>query len=95
MVHEPVRLSRLSTHEVVTVRIAPNRLDILTRVFGQNTVQTRPQVQNLAGVDLNVGRLTLEAAEWLVDRLGRLAPSLHVESRIQAGGGQYLVVLTS
>ena len=35
------------------------------------------------------------AAEWLVDRLSRLAPSLHVESRIQAGGGQYLVVLTS
>ena len=35
------------------------------------------------------------AAEWLVDRLGRLAPSLHVASRIQAGGGQYLVVLTS
>ena len=35
------------------------------------------------------------AAEWLVDRLSRLAPSLHVASRIQAGGGQYLVVLTS
>ena len=35
------------------------------------------------------------AAEWLVDRLSRLAPSLHVESRIQAGCGQYLVVLTS
>ena len=35
------------------------------------------------------------AAEWLVDRLSRLAPSLQVESRIQAGGGQYLVVLTS
>ena len=35
------------------------------------------------------------AAEWLVDRLSRLAPSLHVESRVQAGGGQYLVVLTS
>ena len=34
------------------------------------------------------------AAEWLVDRLSRLAPSLHVESRIRAGGGQYLVVLT-
>ena len=66
MVHEPVRLSRLSTHEVVTVRIAPNRLDILTRVFGQNTVQTRPQVQNLAGVDLNVGRLTFKAGADLV-----------------------------
>ena len=35
------------------------------------------------------------AAEWLVDRLSRLAPGLHVESRIQAGGAQYLVVLTS
>jgi hypothetical protein len=27
-------------------------------------------------------------------RLSRLAPSVDVESRIQAGGGQYLVVLT-
>ena len=35
------------------------------------------------------------AAEWLVDRLSRLAPGLQLESRIQAGGGQYLVVLTS
>ena len=35
------------------------------------------------------------AAEWLVDRVGRLAPGLRVESRIQAGGGQYVVVLTS
>ena len=35
------------------------------------------------------------AAEWLVDRLSRLAPSLDVESRIQEGGGQFLVVLTS
>lgn len=35
------------------------------------------------------------AAAWLVDRLSRLAPSLKVESKIQAGGGQYLVVLTS
>jgi len=35
------------------------------------------------------------AAEWLVDRMSRLAPSLQVESRIQAGGGQYVVMLTS
>lgn len=35
------------------------------------------------------------AAEWLLDRISRLAPGLHVDSRIQAGGGQYLVVLTS
>ncbi|HPZ94509.1 MAG TPA: hypothetical protein PLD01_14545 [Mycobacterium sp.] len=47
-----------------------------------------------------MGRCQTEAdavatAEWLVDRVSRLAPRLHVESRIQAGGGQYLVVLTS
>lgn len=35
------------------------------------------------------------AAAWLVDRVSRLAPGLRVESRIQAGGGQYLVVLTT
>ena len=35
------------------------------------------------------------AAEWLVDRVSRLAPGLRVESRIQAGGGQYLIVLSS
>jgi hypothetical protein len=35
------------------------------------------------------------ASEWLVDRMRRLAPGLHVESKIQSGGGQYLVVLTS
>lgn len=35
------------------------------------------------------------AAQWLVDRMSRLAPSLRLESRIQAGGGQYVVVLTS
>ena len=35
------------------------------------------------------------ATEWLMDRLSRLAPSLQLESRIQAGGGQYVVVLTS
>ena len=33
--------------------------------------------------------------ERLAHRVSRLAPSLHVESRIQEGGGQYLVVLTS
>jgi hypothetical protein len=35
------------------------------------------------------------AGEWLLDRLSRLAPDLHVTSSIEPGGGQYLVVLTS
>lgn len=33
------------------------------------------------------------AAEWLVDRVGRLQPDLAVTSQIDSGGGQFLVVL--
>ncbi|GAC1541705.1 MAG: hypothetical protein NVS3B12_29410 [Acidimicrobiales bacterium] len=32
-------------------------------------------------------------ADWLVDRLGRLIPSLSVGADVEQGGGQYLVVL--
>jgi hypothetical protein len=35
------------------------------------------------------------AATWLVDRISRLDPELTVTSEIEAGGGQYLVVLRS
>ena len=34
-----------------------------------------------------------EAANWLADRLSRLAPGLPVTSTVEAGGGQHLVVL--
>ena len=34
-----------------------------------------------------------QAADWLVDRLSRLAPDLAVSSQVDQGGGQYLVVL--
>jgi len=35
------------------------------------------------------------AASWLVDRISRLEPDLAVESDVQEGGGQFLVVLHS
>jgi hypothetical protein len=34
-----------------------------------------------------------EAAIWLADRLSRLAPALPVMTKVEAGGGQHLVVL--
>lgn len=34
-----------------------------------------------------------QAAEWLVDRLSRFAPDLAVTTRVDAGGGQFLLVL--
>ena len=33
------------------------------------------------------------AAVWLVDRLSRLAPGLEVSTGVEAGGGQFLLVL--
>jgi hypothetical protein len=35
----------------------------------------------------------LEAASWLVDRLSRLRPDMHVTTDVEAGGGQFLLVL--
>ena len=34
-----------------------------------------------------------EAAIWLADRLSRLAPALSVMTKVEAGGGQYLLAL--
>ncbi len=36
-----------------------------------------------------------EAADWLVDRFSRLVPTLPVTADVQAGGGQYVVILTT
>lgn len=36
-----------------------------------------------------------EAADWLVDRLSRLAPDLEVEGGVEPGGGQWLVVVSA
>jgi hypothetical protein len=34
-----------------------------------------------------------EAAEWLLDRLSRFVPGLAVATQVEAGGGQFLLVL--
>ncbi|MGB0112161.1 MAG: hypothetical protein WBP59_02975 [Ilumatobacteraceae bacterium] len=34
------------------------------------------------------------AAEWIVDRISRLEPTLAVDAAVEPGGGQYLIVLT-
>lgn len=36
-----------------------------------------------------------EAAEWLADRFSRLVPGLPVTANVEAGGGQFLVVLAT
>jgi len=34
-----------------------------------------------------------QAAAWLVDRLSRFAPDLSMTTKVEPGGGQYLLVL--
>ena len=36
-----------------------------------------------------------EAADWLLDRFSRLAPGLPVTATVEAGGGQFLVILAT
>lgn len=36
-----------------------------------------------------------EIADWLLDRISRLAPELNLESSIEVGGGQYMVALSA
>ncbi len=35
------------------------------------------------------------AGEWLVDRISRLEPSLDLHAKIEPGGGQFLVILST
>jgi len=35
------------------------------------------------------------AADWIVDRISRLEPTLALDATVEPGGGQYLIVLTS
>ena len=62
-------------------------------------IPTVDRLQRKGGREV-VGRCTDRddadaAAAWLVDRISRLEPELDVTSEIEAGGGQYLVVLRS
>lgn len=38
-------------------------------------------------------REAIEASNWLIDRLGRLAPELSFETQINPGAGQYVLAL--
>ena len=45
------------THEVVAFGVALDGLEILASVMGQQLVQTRLDVEDFLGMDLDIGRL--------------------------------------
>ena len=72
------------SRELFVVEPAPivSTVDRLTRKGGREVVARCP---TRADAD--------KAAVWLLDRLSRFAPDLAVTTQVEAGGGQFLLVL--
>ncbi len=72
--------------ELFVVEPAPivAAVDRLTRKGGREVVARCPSQRDAD-----------KAADWLVDRLSRLAPDLKVKAQVQAGGGQFVLVLVA
>src|ERR1700758_5540839 len=66
-VDDSVLLGLLGAHEVITFGISPNFLKALTGVVGDDLIETPAHVDDLARVDLDVGRPSLEGRGHLVD----------------------------
>src|SRR3954468_5350418 len=67
LVDQVVFLCLFGGHEVVALGVARDLFQFLARVLGQDLVQPAPHIDDLLRVDLDVGRLPLEARGDLMD----------------------------
>src|SRR6266508_5406759 len=67
LVDDLVFLGLLRGHEEVAVGIPLDLLHALPRVVNQDAVELLPHAEDLPGLDVDVGRLSLHAAQRLVD----------------------------
>ena len=67
LVDEPVLARLLGGEEAVALHVGAHLLGAAAGVVGVDLVDPGAQVQNLAGVDLDVGGLPFEAGRGLVD----------------------------
>src|SRR5581483_12019786 len=58
----------LGLEEPVALHVGMHLLHRLPGVLGVDLVDPAADVEDLAGVDLDVGRLTLEPGRWLMDQ---------------------------
>ncbi len=72
LINDAIIDSLLRCHEEIAVAILLNLVLGLIAVLGNVRVEDLPNEQNLLGLDLNVGRLSLRAAEGLVDHNPRV-----------------------
>ena len=68
-IDQTVLLGLRSGHPVVSICVLLDLFDIYTRMFGENFIELLFGAQNLFGRDLDVGSLTLNAAQRLVAML--------------------------
>src|SRR5215207_10563182 len=76
-VDDPVGLRFFRAEEIVALSVLPDLLQVLAGVVRDDLVEAPAQLDHLAGVDLDVGRLALEAGGDLVDqdlRVGQRHP---------------------
>src|SRR5919106_4207841 len=67
IVDEAVILGLLSGHEEITIGVTLDAFEVLARVFGHDRVQGLLDAEDLTRLDLDIRRLPLEAARWLMD----------------------------
>src|SRR5579883_2581735 len=68
VVDDPVVLRLLGGHEVVALHVLGDLVDVLSCVKGDDLLEPPLEADHLARLDLDVGRLTLEAGRDLVDQ---------------------------
>src|SRR4029078_13686251 len=87
VVDDSVLLGLVGIHVVVALHVLRNLVHRLIRVLGDDLLQAPLEVDRLAGLDLDVGPLALEAAGHLVDQdlrvRQRSALSLHAGAEEQ------------
>src|SRR5689334_25357057 len=67
VVDDAVVLGFLRGHEVVTLHVLGDLLHLLSRVLAHDLLEAALEGDRLAGMDLDIRRLPLEAASHLVD----------------------------
>src|ERR1700693_39275 len=67
LIDDSVRLGLVGVHVVVALHVLRDLVHRLIRVLGDDLLQTALEVDRLAGLDLDIGALALEAAGHLVD----------------------------
>src|SRR5690606_29293242 len=72
LIYNAICLGIIGAHEIVTVGILLQALQRLARVVRQQLVQAALDLEDLAGVDLDIRGLSLEAAERLVNHDARV-----------------------